>query len=137
MSRIGTGVISVVGCLAALLPSCARTDSDSAQDRTKWALEHMSLDFRLLARTSEWPPPKDADAFVDYLSKVGRTRLSDFGADAWGRPYRLTVEDHDAPSLDYEFRSAGADGQYDTPDDLVVGGTVSWKSIAGATEAGD
>jgi len=50
-----------------------------------------------------YPPGPEREWIVDYRH------------DAWGREYRYTPL-----RTDYELRSAGADGQFGTSDDIVV-----------------
>jgi hypothetical protein len=55
---------------------------------------------------------------VNKLTEGEAYALKAYGFDGWGRPFRLTVSEERWPA--YRVTSAGADGRYDTEDDIGI-----------------
>jgi hypothetical protein len=94
----------------------------TAHDVAKWAQTYMEMgiiarSLRTDAALGKMPDPAHFEA---YLRKNGESLSGgDVGSDYWGTPYRL-----DLGSDSYAIRSAGADTQFDTEDDITIHGDL-------------
>lgn len=115
-------VLIVVGSLAVLvfarlLLKSAITPGVPKSDLTVAAMQETA--YRVANSVREGTKPTTIDALPKLSGGLNRTK------DGWGRPLTLTVaSDAPLPRLDFEIRSAGEDGTPNTPDDIVINGSV-------------
>jgi hypothetical protein len=116
IALIVIGSLAVIILAYPLLKSAARPGVPKS-DLTVAAMQETA--YRVANAVREGNKPTTIDALPKLSSGLNRTK------DGWGHALTLTVtSDAPLPRLDFEIRSAGEDGTPNTPDDIVINGSV-------------